>query len=540
MRYYLSSLLCFFCILNASAQVDTTKKQTIEIISSFKPVMRSAAKINFSASQLNVDSAKNLRPYEMPSQSLYYFYRSASIKPVAMEQESGPNLGISNFAKVGFGSYTTPYLQAGVGTGDGSKYFVNAYLNYISSKGSTEFQQYSQINAKAAGSYFIPKNELYGSIGLRRDNYYLYGYDHNAFHYDRKDVLQQQKEITISAGIRNTEKGPVGINYNPNFIVSSFSMKDKASETTLIFDLPAQKKITDALSVDLSIKGDMTRYSNERTSQKFSNNVFRIDPSLSYVKNPLNLHVGVSAAEDNGKLKWLPAISAELKWMDEFSILVGYLGHITKNTYKSLSFVNPYTEPIINRLNTTDYEYYVGVHANIGKHFSFEAKSSFISYTNLQLFINDTAAGGKGFLVLNASQANNFRIHGSASYINQDKFTITGAITLNAYKSLPDSIKKAYHLLPVEINGSMRWQALKKVTIKGDLYMFSGSSYLTRDGKPFKVGSGIDLSAGVEYAIKKNFSAWLDINNIFNDKYARWHDYPVYGINLLGGVMIHF
>lgn len=70
--------------------------------------------------------------------------------------------------------------------------------------------------------------------------------------------------------------------------------------------------------------------------------------------------------------------------------------------------------------------------------------------------------------------------------------------------------------------------------------MFSGGSWLSKDHISYVLKSGIDLSAGVEYAIKKNFSAWLDINNIFNDKYARWHAYPVYGINLLGGVMIHF
>jgi outer membrane receptor protein involved in Fe transport len=36
------------------------------------------------------------------------------------------------------------------------------------------------------------------------------------------------------------------------------------------------------------------------------------------------------------------------------------------------------------------------------------------------------------------------------------------------------------------------------------------------------------------------FAAWLDVNNIFNTKYQRWHNYEVYGLNLLGGVRVSF
>ena len=51
---------------------------------------------------------------------------------------------------------------------------------------------------------------------------------------------------------------------------------------------------------------------------------------------------------------------------------------------------------------------------------------------------------------------------------------------------------------------------------------------------------GKDLSAGVEFKVNKMFSAWLDVNNILNDKYERWHNYQVYGLNVLGGVRVNF
>jgi len=45
---------------------------------------------------------------------------------------------------------------------------------------------------------------------------------------------------------------------------------------------------------------------------------------------------------------------------------------------------------------------------------------------------------------------------------------------------------------------------------------------------------------GAAYKINKQFSAWLDANNVFNDKYQRWHGYPVYGFNVMAGILIRF
>jgi len=48
------------------AQKDTSKPQAINIVSSYKPVLRNAVKINFSGSQLPADTAKTVRQYQIP------------------------------------------------------------------------------------------------------------------------------------------------------------------------------------------------------------------------------------------------------------------------------------------------------------------------------------------------------------------------------------------------------------------------------------------------------------------------------------------
>src|SRR6187551_2897004 len=73
-----------FVALNVTAQKDTTKKQTINITSAFKPVLRNAVKINFSGAQLSADSSRNVKEYLIPSQNLFYAYQAIALKPLAL------------------------------------------------------------------------------------------------------------------------------------------------------------------------------------------------------------------------------------------------------------------------------------------------------------------------------------------------------------------------------------------------------------------------------------------------------------------------
>jgi hypothetical protein len=70
--------------------------------------------------------------------------------------------------------------------------------------------------------------------------------------------------------------------------------------------------------------------------------------------------------------------------------------------------------------------------------------------------------------------------------------------------------------------------------------MFGGGDYLSKNNLAKSFNGGTDLSAGMEFKVNKMFSAWLDVNNILNNKYERWHNYEVYGLNVLGGVRISF
>lgn len=527
----------------ASAQKDTIRKNTVDITSSYAPVLRNAVKMNLSASNVSADTSAPNLTYSIPAQHLFYSYQPVGIQAAALEQDTNLYLGGRNFVKLGFGNFTTPFASVGLGLGDGKKGLLNIYGNFISSKGKIKYQDYGILDVQARGSLFLKKNEVYAGAGFRRNDFNLYGYDHLLHNYGKSDVRQQFMDISGTIGVRNTVTGEYGINYDPHVSISNFVSLNKLNETSFRIDAPVEKEFGEVFKFRAAAVADITSYSTKNMSPanvSFSNNVIQVAPSLVFSTPALSVNGGLIPTWDNGKFIWLPNVFAEARIGDNaFLFQAGWVGSLTKNTYRNLSEVNPYLAPITSRRNTRAIEYYGGIKGSLAKHFNFNAKVGFIRYTDLPFYINDTTGDNKSFVLSNESSVNDLQVHGDISYINHEKFTATAGVTVNGYTLMKDNAR-AWNTVPMELNASVRWWAVKQVLLKADFYTFGGGHYLEKGNKDAIFKPGFDLSAGVEFKINKMFCAWMDVNNILNNKYERWHNYEVYGLNLLGGVKVSF
>ena len=161
----LFSGLGLFCLGTASAQKDTTGKGGVTIVSSFKPVLREAAKINFNATPPAPDTSKARLNYEIPNQNLAFAYQPGSLKPLAMSIDSTVKFDNSSFIKAGFGSLRTPYIQAGITLGDGETAGLNIHAKHIASESKRDYQKFSTTNIGLSG-YFKSGNNLQWDAGL--------------------------------------------------------------------------------------------------------------------------------------------------------------------------------------------------------------------------------------------------------------------------------------------------------------------------------------------------------------------------------------
>src|ERR1700759_5411754 len=116
---------------------DTAKRKTIDITSSFKPVL------NTSRPRLT---------YNIPSQYMFLSYQPGEMKPVALQRDSVKPWENYNYIKIGAGNVTLPYVRTGFSFGDGRSTFFNVFANQLTSKGSLPHQKNSLTDVKLMGT----------------------------------------------------------------------------------------------------------------------------------------------------------------------------------------------------------------------------------------------------------------------------------------------------------------------------------------------------------------------------------------------------
>jgi hypothetical protein len=95
-------------------------------------------------------------------------------------------------------------------------------------------------------------------------------------------------------------------------------------------------------------------------------------------------------------------------------------------------------------------------------------------------------------------------------------------------------------MIPIEMKAGLRWQMIKDLWLTSDLWLWNAPWWKAKDGHAFKGERGVDLNAGAEFRITKNFNLWVQFNNVLDSRYERWNQYEVYGFNLLGGITYSF
>ena len=526
---------------------DTTgkKKGTVEITSAFKPVLKESAKINFNASPAVNDTTKPRLNYDIPNQNLLFAYTPGSLRPLALEIDSGGIWDLNSYIKAGFGSLKTPYVQAGFSFGDGNTAGLNIYARHISSSGKIDYQDYRNTNVDLKGFFQTSKNiEWNAQLGMRQDRYYKYGRDPVlSSPLPPKDSLEQSFQTwRAGVGFHNINRTQFGISYSPEILINVFNDGRHNSESNTYIDLPLQKTVGKVFAVNLGVTFDLTKYKPDNKSSQ-DNTFYYISPSISFKTPKINIQGGIRPSWDNKTFKMFPNVLVEASTEDKrFTFQAGWSGYIRRTSYQYLASLNPYLDVPADLKNTWIEERYAGFKGSIGDHFVYNAKLGFNKYKNQPLFVNDNQTSGiydNAFKVIYEPEMKALQFGGEVGYNEAEKFSVLAGVKVNKFFDIKQNTK-AYGLIPIELKASGRVQVIKDLWVKSDLFLWDGAQYRTPSNGTAQLDGSFDLNAGLEFRITKNINLWAQFNNIFNKEYETWKLYRSYGFNFLGGVIFAF
>ncbi|MGI8950005.1 MAG: hypothetical protein ACR2FN_00325 [Chitinophagaceae bacterium] len=518
---------------------DTSRPKTVTVTSAFKPTLRPASKINFSAEAPPPDSTRPTLQYNVPEQNLFFSYQPSVLQPLAVSIDTSLHWENKNFIKVGYGNYTTPYLQAGFSLGDGEKSIINIHAKHVSSNGNSLSEKFSKTNLEAIGIFNPNENvEWSGKVFFDVNNQYQYGFQPDTLKFSSDDLRQRFTTFGASASLRNKTINNYGISYNPSISIDEFSDNKSGKETNFSLNAPLSKTFGEKFAFNLGLTANLTNYTSD-SAGTINNNLIALTPSVEFKTPNVKLVAGFTPSWDNSNFALLPNFSAEAKLQDEkFILLAGWVGYYNRTTYESLASINPWLQQPKILLDTKITEQYAGFKGSAGTHVTYNAKASYLQFTNQPLFVNDTISA-KSFEIVNESSMKDIRLHGEIGYTFSEKFSLHGGATINQYSNLKDN-EKAWGLLPIELNGALRWNIFKDVLLKSDVFFWDGAQYRNKSLESQKLSPAVDLNAGVEFPILPKFNFWIQFNNILNDRYERWNQYPVLGFNAVVGVRYSF
>lgn len=531
--------LSFSIIGSAAMAQDTLRKREVSVTSTFKPVLKEAAKINFGATPPAIDTTRPRLAYDIPAQNLSFAYQPGTLRPLALAVDTGGRWNNWNYAKLGYGSLNTPYFETGLSLGDNKTAGLNIYGRHISFKGKIDFQDYSNTAVELNGFVKAGKNlEFNGRVTGTEDRYNKYGYLPKTLVIPEDSLKVNFQTFTGRFGFRNIDRGEFGLSYAPSIKFDVFTDYFSNRETGLSFDLPLRKTIGGKFEADVALEGAVTRFSPQKGAV-LKTNWFTIAPSLLVKTGGVNLQAGIRPSWDNGAFKLFPNVTAELSSPNRlFTVQAGWIGYMRSNSYQSFAAFNPYINVPIFINNAQVEEVYGGIKGALTDHFSYNVKAGFNKWSNHPLYKNDTASG-RSFMVINKPNLKALNFSGEIGYNVGESFSLRSGLKLNRYLDL-ENFERAWGLLPLEFNTSVRIQILRDLYVKGDLIAFDGAPYQTKASGTGRNKGAMDLSAGLEFSVVKNIKLWAQFNNILNTEYERWKQYPSYGFNFLGGVVFSF
>src|SRR5688572_3216350 len=267
----------FLIGIAASAQ-DTTGRK-VKITSSFKPVLKEAAKINFNASPAITDTSRPRLQYAIPNQNLNFAFQPGTLRPLALAVDTGGNWTNESYVKAGFGNFSTPFVQLGLSVGDGKNAGINLYGRHISSKGKLDYQDFSNTNAEMNAFFKAGNIEWSARLGGLQEKYNKYGYMPKAMVFPEDSLNVKLQTWRGRIAFRNIERTELGISYAPELKVDVFNDQLSNSESNTYINLPIQKMVGTTFGVDLAVTANLSRYKPEDKTE-INNNWFAISPSL--------------------------------------------------------------------------------------------------------------------------------------------------------------------------------------------------------------------------------------------------------------------
>ena len=539
-KFLFAALLIGLFAQAASAQKEL-EGDNVTVIKDFDARLLESNKLSVPPTLPPLDTNTQLQNYVVPPRPLAVQYEAPKLRPLGMKSVKKED-AYNGFAKAGAGAPKTFWGEFGYYFQSKEKFDGKVWFRHHSLDASKNIdnQRFANNDFLLNGNYYINDQiAAEAKVGVSADRVHFYGYPHDSLHeFSRERTLQKFNLVNVGARVYNKERNANDLNFSvaPTFYVLNDYYSNK--ETGFDLNLTATKWFAEKHPLRLTIRTDATKFT-DTVSQRL-NNIY-LQPSFTFHSDVVKIKVGGNFASNRDVFSVFPDAEITLRvFGDGIQIFGGANGDLRKNTYRSMSEYSPFLQIRETKLRNTRFDnYYAGLKGNLGW-LDYTGQVNYSKASDLALFQTQyTTEGITRFHALyDTVKISN--IQGTIKLSPLKDLTLTGTLSQNFLMD-PYNESKAWGLPKLEGNFGAVYSALEgKAILKSNLYLADGIWFKDAEGTARRSEVLIDLNVGGQYFFTKNIGAFLDINNLLNNRRERWKDYPTVGLNFLAGITARF
>ena len=291
-----------------------------------------------------------------------------------------------------------------------------------------------------------------------------------------------------------------------------------------------------------------------------------LSSSLLVLRDDLTLNLGAAVyysqdmENSDGGVYVYPQVTASYRLAGEYFVAyAGLEGELKQNTYYNFAGENPYVSPTLE-IQPTDqqFELSVGGKGKLSNSIGYNLRAQYSSEDYKPLFKSNP-----GDLI--NSNLKEYHFGNSFGLVYDQVNTISGfgELNLDVNRNVSLRINGEYFIYDTD-EQEEAWNLPNfKASLLGDFQItdnwYAGTNFffvgprederrrVIQSTEPeteridvVELGSYLDLNANLGYRFNEQLSAFVRGNNLLGNSYERWMDFPVLGLQVMGGVTYKF
>ncbi len=570
---FLGVLLVSVIGFSQEKEEETLDTERVVIVKAYTPTISDAFKIK-STPEINdsiVQQKKQIR-YSIFSVPVASTYTPVKGKAANIDRPK-PIKIYDNYATLGFGNFTSVlaefYSNFQLNRSDN----VGLYLHHNSSQGGIEEVKLDDkfYNTSLDLNYTTRTRDYTHGIelGVEHQLYNWYGLPEElALTPEEINLIDpEQSYIGVKLGGKlqfdNLYFKKAAVQYR--YFTDAMKSKENRLVAQPTFEFEAgDNLITTNFIVDY-LKGTFDRSSDLafETENRYTYLNFGANPSLVILRDNLTINLGaaiyysIDEGNDDNDLFIYPKVTASYRLLEESVTAYGGLeGGLFQNSYRDAVLQNPFVSPTLLIAPTNKlYDAYVGLKGKISDLVSYNIKGSYVSENSKPLFVsnrrNTSLLEPEGYDYGNSfsyryDDIKTISGYGELKFEVNKKFTLGMSAEYFQYTLEKEAIAwnlpelKASATIDYQINTN--WFAGAQLFYQGERKDIDNLAVAVIDQPEptITLDAFFDANVNLGYRLSDKLSFFVKGNNLMGENYQRWANFPVQGIQFLGGVTYKF